>query len=256
MSKFYKYQGTGNDFIMIDNRQDWFDSSQKYVESLCHRRFGIGADGLILIEKSDDFDFKMKYYNANGYEGSMCGNGGRCAVRFAADLGIFKQSTNFLAIDGKHTATLEGSEVSLGMIDVLEIIDEENGYFLDTGSPHLIIFVKNVGELDVKSLGSTIRYSDYWMGRGGVNVNFVEILNQDLIKVRTYERGVEDETYSCGTGVTAATIVSSVKKGLLNAVSIQTLGGLLNVSFKGINTYSEIYLQGPALRVFEGDILT
>lgn len=256
MSKFYKYQGTGNDFVMIDNRQNWFDGSQKHIESLCHRRFGIGADGLILIENSEDFDFKMKYYNADGNEGTMCGNGGRCAVKFAADLGIFKNSTSFIAVDGPHTATLEGSEVSLGMIDVSEILNEENGYFLNTGSPHLIIFVENVDEIDVKALGSSIRYSEYWMARGGVNVNFVEILDRNNLKVRTYERGVEDETYSCGTGVTAAAIVSSAKKGLVHSININTIGGKLNVSFKGVNTFSEIFLQGPALRVFEGVILS
>jgi diaminopimelate epimerase len=254
MTKFFKYQGTGNDFVMVDNRKGGFDDSVEHVEFLCHRRFGIGADGLILIENSDGFDFRMRYFNADGNEGSMCGNGGRCAVKFASDLGIFKDQTTFIAVDGPHKASLSGGEVSLGMIDVEAIDDEENGYFLNTGSPHLVIFIEDVDKLDVKTAGSEIRYSPYWVARGGVNVNFVEIIDQENIKVRTYERGVEDETYSCGTGVTAAAITSSIKKGLQKDLQIQTLGGHLRVTFEGYNKFSSVMLKGPALFVFEGEV--
>jgi diaminopimelate epimerase len=255
MTKFYKYQGTGNDFVMIDNRKGGFDDSIANIEFLCHRRFGIGSDGLILIENAEDFDFKMRYFNADGKEGSMCGNGGRCAVRFAHDLGIFESQTSFIAVDGPHQATLSDGNISLGMIDVNSISDEANGYFLNTGSPHLIIFVDNLDSLMVKEEGSKIRYSDYWMDRGGVNVNFVQILDKENIKVRTYERGVEDETYSCGTGVTAAAVVSSIKRGLKNDVKIQTLGGNLQVKFNDTDQYYDnVVLIGPALLVFDGEI--
>ncbi|OYU65723.1 MAG: diaminopimelate epimerase [Cytophagaceae bacterium BCCC1] len=253
MTQFFKYQGTGNDFVMIDNREGGFDDSIKNVEFLCHRRFGIGADGLILIEKADGFDFRMRYFNADGKEGSMCGNGGRCAVKFASDLGIYETTTSFIAVDGPHHAMVENDEVSLGMIDVEEIIDETNGYFLNTGSPHLVIFQENLDNLDVKTQGAAIRYSDYWLSRGGVNVNFVQIIDNENLKVRTYERGVEDETFSCGTGVTAAAIASSVKKGLSQKIKIQTLGGKLEVSFEGEQKFSQILLKGPALFVFKGD---
>ncbi len=254
MTKFFKYQGTGNDFVMIDNREGGFDDSLKNVEFLCHRRFGIGADGLILIENAVGYDFKMRYFNADGKEGSMCGNGGRCAVKFASDLGIFEKVTSFIAVDGPHHATIENDEVSLGMIDVEEIFDEANGYFLNTGSPHLVIFNDELEHQDIKSQGAAIRFSDYWVGKGGVNVNFVQIIDNENIKVRTYERGVEDETFSCGTGVTAAAIASSVKKGLSKKIKIQTIGGKLEVSFEGEKKISQILLKGPALYVFEGEV--
>jgi diaminopimelate epimerase len=253
MTKFFKYQGTGNDFVMIDNRLGGFDDSIKNVEFLCHRRFGIGADGLILIENAEGFDFKMRYFNADGKEGSMCGNGGRCAVKFALDLCIFEKTCSFIAVDGPHHATVENDEVSLGMIDVEGIFDETNGYFLNTGSPHLVIFEEDLDNLDVKTKGAAIRYSDYWLSKGGVNVNFVQIIDNENIKVRTYERGVEDETFSCGTGVTAAAIAASIKKGLCQKIKIQTLGGKLKVSFEIGQKFSEILLKGPALFVFEGE---
>jgi diaminopimelate epimerase len=244
MTSFFKYQGTGNDFVMIDNRQMQFDDSIEHIEKLCHRRFGIGSDGLILIENAEGYDFRMRYFNADGREGSMCGNGGRCAVKFASDLGIFQGKTSFIAVDGPHVVEIIGDEVALGMIDVLEINEEENGFFLNTGSPHLVIFHENLELLDVKSVGSSIRYSDYWVNRGGVNVNFVEIIDNENIKVRTYERGVEDETYSCGTGVTASVLAASIK----------TLGGILKVKFSETEVFTDIHLIGPALRVFEGKI--
>jgi diaminopimelate epimerase len=251
---FYKYQGTGNDFVMIDNRGLEFNDSQENIAAMCHRRFGIGADGLILIENQEGFDFKMRYFNADGAEGSMCGNGGRCAVQFASDLGIFKDETHFMAVDGEHHSKIENGNIYLHMIDVEGITEEKDGYFLNTGSPHLIIFDDNIDALDIKTIGAAIRYSDYWKQRGGTNVNFVEILDNNTIKVRTYERGVEDETFSCGTGVTAAAIVSHLKKGTANALDIKTLGGVLRVSLKSENKISEIILSGPAKRVFVGSV--
>ncbi len=255
MQKFYKYQGTGNDFVMIDNRDGSFEASQQRVGSLCDRRFGIGADGLILIENAEGFDFKMVYFNADGNEGSMCGNGGRCAVKFASDLNIFDNKTLFIAVDGPHQASIENGLIHLRMMDVngVEVTPEYD--FLNTGSPHYIQFVEDVRNLNVKEEGSRIRYADEWVKRGGTNVNFVEPVDDGLI-VRTYERGVEDETFSCGTGVTAAALDAHVKYGHSSPVSITTLGGSLKVSFKptGIHSFSDIFLIGPAEKVFEGEI--
>lgn len=250
--QFYKYQGTGNDFVMIDNRLGGFDDSKAYIEAVCNRRFGVGADGLILIENEPGYDFRMRYFNADGAEGSMCGNGGRCAVQFASDLGIFEDETHFIAVDGEHNSKIENGNIYLHMIDVKQITEETVGYFLNTGSPHLIIFVDNLDNLDVKKIGSEIRYNEYWVSRGGTNVNFVTITDFDNIRVRTYERGVEDETYSCGTGVTAAAIVSHVKKFTSNTLGIETLGGKLSVSLKSGDIISDIVLSGPAKRVFVG----
>jgi diaminopimelate epimerase len=254
MTEFFKYQGTGNDFVMIDNRQGLINLTTEDIEKVCHRRFGVGADGLIMIENIEGYDFKMKYYNADGREGSMCGNGGRCAVQFASDLKIFKNKTSFLAVDGPHDSEINDGLVFLNMIDVESIKEEDEGYFLNTGSPQLIVLVENIGTIDVKTTGAAIRYSEKWTARGGVNVNFVEILDSGHIKVRTYERGVEDETYSCGTGVTAAAIVSNHIKNCFEKVNITTLGGDLKVSFSKSNPsdYTNIHLIGPAKFVFKG----
>jgi diaminopimelate epimerase len=256
MLSFSKYQGTGNDFIMIDNRDKLFEKSKEEIAFLCDRRFGIGADGLILIESQSDFDFKMKYFNADGNEGSMCGNGGRCAVKFASDLGIFSKKTTFVAIDGVHFASIEKNEVSLGMIDTNEIQEVKDGFFLNTGSPHLVIIVEDVNIVDVKNYGSSIRYSDFWMEKGGVNVNFVQKNGEDSIFVRTYERGVEDETFSCGTGVTASALIASQILAIKSPCIVQTLGGKLGVSFsiENNNKFKEIILKGPAKFVFSGQI--
>jgi diaminopimelate epimerase len=239
---------------MVDNRNTVFDDSKNHIELLCHRRFGVGADGLILIESEPGFDFKMKYFNADGAEGSMCGNGGRCAVKFASDLGLFKNETHFLAVDGPHHAQIKDSMVYLEMIDVDNINSESEGFFLNTGSPHLVIFKDDISDIDVKGLGASIRYSDFWKERGGVNVNFVQVLDAENIKVRTYERGVEDETYSCGTGVTACALVSYKEKNTNKAINIQTLGGRLKVEFIETNKsgFKNIKLVGPAVMVFEG----
>jgi diaminopimelate epimerase len=248
--KFYKYQGTGNDFVMIDNRDGRFPVNQAYIEHLCHRRFGIGADGLILLQNDPDYDFRMVYFNADGREGSMCGNGGRCTVRFAEDLGIFSGSTTFIAVDGEHEAIANSEVIALKM-GLMHSLEQHQDYdFMNTGSPHYVTFVDDIKNLDVFGEGRKIRYSDEWVKRGGTNVNFVEILNDDTLYVRTYERGVEDETYSCGTGVTACALSAHLKYNKKSPVRINTNGGNLQVSFD--DDFKNIHLIGPAVRVFEG----
>ncbi len=253
--KFYKYQGTGNDFVIIDNRQNIFDgNNRKLIHDLCDRRFGIGADGLMLLENADAFDFKMVYFNADGSESTMCGNGGRCLVKFAFDIGAIKHETTFVAVDGPHHATVNGDWVSLKMIDVGKIVQHNyEDYFLNTGSPHVVKFVDGLTDYPVYEQGKTIRYSDTYAPKG-TNVNFVELNAHEQLYVRTYERGVEDETYSCGTGVTAAAIVASTK-GLKSPISITTKGGGLSVSFIKVGDgYEEVFLNGPAILVYSGEI--
>jgi diaminopimelate epimerase len=257
---FYKYQGTGNDFVMIDNRTQYLSKNNTtIVKRLCDRKFGIGGDGLILLEKPDkeDDDFKMLYFNADGNESSMCGNGGRCLVAFAKFLGIIDVEATFTAIDGPHKATIENHEVSLQMQDVNEIKQLGNSAFLDTGSPHHVVFTKNVPALDVKSEGAAIRYSNEYVGQGGINVNFVEPQEENTFLVRTYERGVEDETLSCGTGVTAVALAAhAAGKATSNTVKLVVPGGELSVSFREEGTkYQDIWLTGPAQQVFKGEII-
>ena len=252
---FYKYQGTGNDFVLIDNRTNIFDRERRdIVAQVCHRRFGIGADGFILLQNKEDYDFEMVYYNADGNESTMCGNGGRCIVQFAHDLGVIGNSTRFLAVDGAHDAQVKDGLVYLHMIDVTNVnyLDDKT-FFLNTGSPHYVKNVSGIEQFPIVEQGKAVRYSDAF-APGGTNVNFME-MQDDILFVRTYERGVEDETYSCGTGVTAAAIAAS-KLGASVPVAVKTLGGNLQVSFSqsGDNTYSDIYLIGPAKRVFEGEI--
>ncbi|MBT31281.1 MAG: diaminopimelate epimerase [Thalassobius sp.] len=248
---FFKYQGTGNDFVMIDDRNEQFDKNdQALVASLCQRRFGIGADGLILLRKHDTTDFEMVYFNADGKEGSMCGNGGRCTVQFAYDLGIFKEHTTFLAADGLHEAYIKDGLVALKMGNVESIDKISADAFADTGSPHYLKYVDDIENYPVYSEGKSIRHS---FRTEGTNVNFMEILGEELF-VRTFERGVEDETWSCGTGVTAAALFASEKMGTSN-IAIKTKGGSLNVSFdKKDGRYENIYLTGPAKKVFSGSI--
>lgn len=253
---FYKYQGTGNDFIMIDNRSLFFPKSNVgLIEKLCNRRFGIGADGLILLENSEKQDFKMMYYNADGNEGSMCGNGGRCIVAFAKQLGIIKNETSFDAIDGLHFASVKNEIVSLKMIDVSDIVEENTHSFLNTGSPHHVTFCNSVSAINVKEEGAKIRYGAPYF-KTGTNVNFVEKTSNNTFKVRTYERGVEDETLACGTGVTAVAIAAhKIKKTTKNTIEIEVLGGNLEVSFKNEGkNYTNVFLKGPAQFVFEGTI--
>lgn len=252
--RFYKYQGTGNDFIVFENFDGKLKFPKEQVAYLCHRRFGIGADGLMLLEKENGFDFKMVYYNSDGNQSSMCGNGGRCLVKFAHDIKIISKHAHFIAADGPHTAHVNDGIVHLEMKSVSDIEKTNAHYYLNTGSPHYVEVKKNVKELDVFHLGREIRYSDRFK-EVGTNVNFMELLPDNKIMVRTYERGVEDETYSCGTGVTAAAITASFN-GYHSPIDIETLGGSLQVSFdqKKGGVFENVYLIGPALRVFEGQI--
>ena len=253
---FFKYQGTGNDFIIIDNRKEWFDKENTvFIASLCDRRFGIGADGLILLENDDFNDFKMDYYNSDGRQGTMCGNGGRCLVAFAKHLGIIEKETSFVAVDGNHHATIDNDIVSLQMQDVSVLTKKEKYTFLDTGSPHHIQLVKNIEDFNVAKEGAKLRYGIY--GKKGSNINFVKQIGVAMFSVRTYERGVENETLSCGTGVTAVALAMH-NRGLTDndKISIKTLGGELLVKFEvESKRYKNIYLIGPAKRVFKGEII-
>lgn len=253
--RFSKYQGTGNDFVILDNRDGAYNSlGKEEVKFLCHRRFGIGADGLMMLNALNGYDFEMKYYNSDGGESTMCGNGGRCLVKFAYDLGMVQSEYRFLASDGPHEATIsiEGI-VSLKMQNV-ESIQEKGAHFvLNTGSPHYVAFEDDVAKTDVVQKGKAIRYSPAF-AEEGINVNFVEQAD-NYIKVRTYERGVEDETFSCGTGVTAAAIVCHHNDNGFNHVRIQTKGGMLTVEYdKFEERYENIWLGGPAVKVFDGAI--
>ncbi len=251
--KFYKYQGTGNDFIMVDNRSKFFDISNTIlIEKLCHRRFGIGADGFILLENEPGYDFKMVYFNSDGNQSSMCGNGGRCIVKFAQDIGVIEDRTNFLAIDGPHDAYIEKGLVHLKMIDVTQIENNNDHFYMNTGSPHYVKTVKNINDFPVVEEGKKIRNNDRFKDKG-TNVNFTE-KKETILHVRTYERGVEDETYSCGTGVTAAALAASYS-GMPSPIRIHTLGGELSISFNKTDWgFNNVFLIGPAQLVFEGNI--
>lgn len=251
---FYKYQGTGNDFVMIDNRKLTFPADdEQLIKNLCNRRTGIGADGLILLQNHDDYDFEMVYFNADGRLGSMCGNGARCTVRFAKQLGVIEDVAYFLAADGEHQATIEREEIQLKMTDVTGVERIEDDFYLNTGSPHYIRFVENIKNLDVYAEGRLVRYSPRF-NAVGTNVNFVQRLSDNEIHVRTYERGVEDETLSCGTGVTACALVAGLT-GMQSPVSVKTPGGNLKVAFEqdGLG-FRYIYLIGPAKLVFTGTV--
>jgi diaminopimelate epimerase len=256
MLRFAKYHGTGNDFILVDNRNGAVTLSEEHVASLCHRHFGIGADGLILLETAPDTDFRMVYYNSDGRPSTMCGNGGRCTVAFAKSLGLVNgDTTTFLAVDGPHTATIdEAGHVWLGMKDV-DGIEYLDGYaVLDTGSPHFVQWVEAVADRDVCNEGRSIRHWEEFEP-DGINVNFVEV-GEDGLTVRTYERGVEDETMSCGTGVTAAAIASTGEEEGAFAIPVRTPGGELRVTFvKDTPTSArEVVLTGPAVFVFSGEV--
>ena len=255
--QFYKYQGTGNDFIMIDNRQNYFPKNDtNLIERLCDRRFGIGADGLILLENDNSTDFRMVYYNSDGNESSMCGNGGRCIVAFAKSLNVIQDKTTFIATDGLHQATIfENGIVSLQMKDVDTIKIEDEYIFLNTGSPHHVTLVNDIENYDVKANGAEIRYSDLY-GKAGSNVNFVSQLADNHFRLRTYERGVEDETLSCGTGATAVAIaMNAIEKTKSTQIDLDVQGGKLKVSFeKTTKGYQNVFLEGKAEFVFEGKI--
>ena len=254
---FYKYQATGNDFVMIDNRQNDFDgSNHALIRKLCDRRFGIGADGLILISNDPLVDFNMRYFNADGKEGSMCGNGGRCAVAFARYLNVFQgDHVTFSAVDGKHEAYLNAETVKLKMIDVSKIEENKQGIFMETGSPHFVKFCSDIDQINVFEEGMTIRNSDIFKP-DGTNVNFVEY-KDEIVHIRTFERGVENETLSCGTGSVAAALAVSLKyKDNKKAYPLKAPGGNLVVAFeqKADGSFSNIWLEGPASNVFEGKI--
>ncbi|NNE31386.1 MAG: diaminopimelate epimerase [Winogradskyella sp.] len=253
---FYKYQGTGNDFIIVDNRLQLIDKNNtKRIAEVCDRRFGIGADGFILLENDSNTDFKMVYYNADGNESSMCGNGGRCIVAFAKYLGIIVSEAVFVAVDGLHQAKIENNMVQLQMQEVSEIKSFKDHLFLDTGSPHHVELVTDLPNFDVKASGAKIRYGELY-DNAGSNVNFVEQLADSSFAVRTYERGVEDETLSCGTGVTAVALaMHNSAKTAGEEIQLKTRGGILKVRFtRTDNAYKNIWLIGPAIQVFKGEI--
>lgn len=255
--QFTKYQGTGNDFIILDNRDNKYAAlTNAQVQQLCDRRMGIGADGLMLLNLKQGYDFEMKYYNADGRESTMCGNGGRCLVKFAYRLGIHRNEYRFLAVDGEHLAEIDtDGTVSLKMIDVGKIKKVHGDFILNTGSPHYVKLVNDIMDLDVYARGHDIRYSKDFE-QEGINVNFVEQLGEDKITVRTYERGVEDETWSCGTGVVASALVCYHNENGFNEVEVKTLGGKLSVEFDRLDEdkYVNIWLSGPAEKVFTGTI--
>ncbi|WP_268849094.1 diaminopimelate epimerase [Flavobacterium aestivum] len=254
---FYKYQGAGNDFVMIDNRSGFFPKENiQLVAHLCDRRFGVGGDGLILLENDLDTDFKMVYYNSDGNQSSMCGNGGRCLVAFAKDLEVIHDKTTFIATDGLHHATFEDNGlVSLQMIDVPAIDVQKDYSFLNTGSPHHVQMVEDLEHYNVKENGAAIRYGDLY-GAAGSNINFVKKIDDTTFRLRTYERGVEDETLACGTGATAVAIaMNATGQTDATAINVNVEGGKLVVSFdKNQNGFTNVFLKGPAEFVFKGVI--
>jgi diaminopimelate epimerase len=252
---FYKYQGTGNDFVMIDNRSLKFPSNDvKAIAKICDRRFGVGADGLILLENDPETDFKMVYYNADGNESSMCGNGGRCLVAFAKKIGVIQNKATFIAVDGLHYAFIDNQDiVSLQMKDVDKVQINNDYIFLNTGSPHHVQFENQLDDMDIKKEGAAIRYGSLY-GKPGSNVNFVKQISKNEFTIRTYERGVEDETLSCGTGATAVAIaMDAIGKSSENTININVAGGKLEIAFqKEKDIYKNVFLKGPATFVFEG----
>ncbi|MBE8721753.1 diaminopimelate epimerase [Sphingobacterium pedocola] len=254
--KFFKYQGAGNDFILIDNRKGLFDRENEIlVRDLCERRFGIGADGLMLLQDTENYDFEMVYYNADGREGTMCGNGGRCIVAFARDLGLIQNKTVFLAVDGEHIADIDGTQVNLGMINVAQVARDSDAYVLNTGSPHYVKIVEDLKTFPVYDQGSAIRNNDTYRMEG-INVNFVEKEEHGYF-LRTFERGVEDETYACGTGATATAMAIAIHENREGDIAfpIRVMGGQLYISFhKEGDTFTSVFLKGPATFVFDGEI--
>ena len=258
---FYKYQGTGNDFILIDNRKKIFPSNAfQLIEKLCNRRFGIGADGLILLQLHNDADFYMQYFNCDGKESSMCGNGGRCIVQFANDLGLIASNTKFYAVDGYHEASIENNGIVNLLMKDVEVLEQrdQNNYLLNTGSPHFVLFLNDeIENIKIKEEAHKIRYNEEFK-KQGINVNFLNVVNDETLKIRTYERGVEDETLSCGTGITASALAYAIFKNEKSGVCkyhLKSIGGELSVSFNFDSEkkkFSGIYLKGPTQKVFEG----
>jgi diaminopimelate epimerase len=256
---FHKYHGAGNDFIIIDNRELNWNPGHREVAWLCDRHFGIGADGLMLLSGIEGYDFRMTYYNSDGNESTLCGNGGRCLAAYASLLGLIRGKTRFYAVDGEHEAVILSesgnlSQVALRMNDVTVEEPVGGNYFIDTGSPHYVIFGNNVGRMDIVRKARKIRY-DTCFAEEGTNVDFVEVKNNHLF-VRTYERGVEDETLSCGTGITAAALAfASMNPGNPGNIVLKTRGGELRVRFgQEGNRFTNVWLEGAAERVFSGTI--
>ena len=252
----YKYQGTGNDFVMIDNRTGVFDKNNTdLIAHLCNRRTGVGADGLILLESEPDYDFRMVYFNADGNESTMCGNGGRCIVAFANFLGIIEINTEFIAIDGPHLARISGTYVELKMQEVSTVFSNDHYYILDTGSPHYVALQSNLQGVDMNTEGAEIRHSAPFE-TSGINVNFAEKVNEDTFAIRTYERGVEAETLSCGTGATAVAIAMFHSgQTTSKSITLESQGGILQVRFEPLSSsYSDVWLCGPTKQVFKGDL--
>jgi diaminopimelate epimerase len=252
--RFQKFQGCGNDFIIIDNRKGEVRLTNPQIEILCDRHYGIGADGLMLLELADGYDFKMVYYNSDGNISSLCGNGSRCITKFAQSLGIIKDKAHFLAADGPHECIISAEEVALKMKDVTNIAERGDHFFVNTGSPHAVKWVTTLEAFNVFSEGRRIRQSEPYNSEGGTNVNFIEPTPKGIF-IRTYERGVENETLSCGTGVTAAALVAAQagKSTTPNSCRVQALGGNFTVNFNyNQGTFTDIWLKGPAEYVFEG----
>jgi diaminopimelate epimerase len=250
--EFFKYQGTGNDFIVINNfTGEYKEPSTNLIQKMCDRKFGIGADGLMLIEKSGLADFKLIFFNPDGSE-SFCGNGSRCAVKFVYEVHLIqKTEMSFEAFDGVHNAKIQTDSVSITMRDVSEVEQDPNGIFINTGSPHLVIVKDDVEAVKIMDEGSKFRYNKLYEPIG-TNVNFLQVIDEG-IKIRTYEKGVENETLSCGTGVTAAALVYASLYKTNSTVNVLTKGGKLNVSFvQDNNSFTQVKLEGPAEFVFKG----
>jgi len=257
---FEKWQGAGNDFIVFDGRHALPQLSTASVAALCHRRFGIGADGLMVLKAAELMDdFELDYYNADGGLGSLCGNGSRCAVAFAKSKQFFQTNRcKFLASDGLHVASITENCVSVSFQDVKQIQHFQEAYMLNTGSPHYVTFVNALEHVDVFEKGRRIRNTSEFIAEG-INVNFIEEDNMGILNIRTYERGVEDETYACGTGAVAAAIVQAISKKWFGfqEITLQAKGGKLTVAFtldESLQKATNITLTGPAVKVFEGTI--
>ncbi len=251
---FFKYQGTGNDFIIIDDRNRSFPIDHSLIIQLCDRKFGIGSDGLILIQKSEKADFHMEFFNPDASQ-SFCGNGSRCASAFAYRIGIADKAMRFTAIDGLHNGFILSEElVEVSMKNVNELRFNNEDLILNTGSPHFVRFIDDLSKEDIIARGKEIRYSEEF-AKEGINVNLVEVLDPTLLNCATYERGVENETLSCGTGVTAVALAANAAKNMTSPVSVKTKGGQLSVRFTKIdNGYCDVFLKGPVKLVFKGEI--
>jgi diaminopimelate epimerase len=256
---FYKYQGAGNDFVLVDNRQNVVNHNDPaMIARVCDRRFGVGGDGMMFLQNKEGFDFEMVYYNADGQPSSMCGNGGRCIVAFAKFLGVIDSDTEFLAVDGPHSAKISenGDWVSLQMTDVDTVTRDNEAYVLNTGSPHYIQLASGLKDKNVFADGSAIRNNETYKAKG-INVNFVEPMETGGYFVRTFERGVEDETYACGTGVTAVALAMAKHNNQTGHITtpIKALGGNLQIHFdRDGDNFTNIYLEGPAVQVFKGEV--